>query len=203
MKLRILLLTLILVVAACSSGSDDNADGGGDTQPDVTQTTGGDGGSGDNTTVPSDGGGGDGPSAATVTIGDDTYEFSTEGAMVAQCLTDLFGVFSVQLPMANDGDGSLSLIILHPDTDPDEVGQTNSVEVDIGDVTWIADPENLNIAGNPDVPVGQSQVISAEIDGNTVRGTLALAGSQTIYSADFVEFAEGTFEATCGEERTS
>jgi hypothetical protein len=202
MKLRILLLTLILAVAACS-GSADDGDDGGDTQPDVTQTTGGDSGDGEGTTVPSESGGGDGPSTATVTIGDETYEFSSEGAIVAQCLTDLFGIFSVQIPMADGGDGGLSLVILHPDTDPDEVGEINSVEIDIGDVTWLADPENVNIAGNPDVPEGQSQVNSAEIDGNTVSGTLSLAGSQTIYSADFVEFATGTFEATCGEERTS
>lgn len=201
MKLRILILALVLVVAACSS-SDDTTDDG-DTSSDVTQTTADSGGAGDGTTTPPDAGGGEGPSTATVTIGTETYEFSSEDAIVAQCLTDLFGVFSVQLPMADGGDGSLSLLILHPDTDPDEVGQTNSVAVDIGDVTWLADPENVNIAGNADVPEGQSQVDSAEVDGNTVRGTFSVAGSQTIYSADFVEFATGSFEATCGEERTS
>ncbi|MDX1449741.1 MAG: hypothetical protein R3246_11845, partial [Acidimicrobiia bacterium] len=146
---------------------------------------------------------GEGPSTATVTIGDETYEFSSEGAVVAQCLPDLFGIMSVQLPMADGGDGSLQIVALHEDTDPEVVGEINSVQVSIGDVDWVADPENSNIAGNPDVPEGQSEVTSIEVDGNTVRGTANFAGSETIFSADFVEFASGTFEATCGEERTS
>lgn len=204
MRIPVLFVAMVLIVTACSGDSDDGLSTD-SSAPDVTSTTAAssDGGEVTTTAPASDGGGGEGASTATVTIGDETYEFSTEGAIVAQCLTDLFGIFSVQLPMADGGDGSLGLVILHPDTDPSEVGEINSVQVDIGDVRWLADPEDVNIAGNADVPEGQSLVTSAEIDGNTVRGTMSLAGSQTVFSAEFVEFAEGTFEATCGEERTS
>lgn len=206
---RILAIGLVIFMTAAACGGNGGDEGNG--QSDTTQPSGDDGGGSPPATAGSppetsgddNGSEGSGPSTATVTIGDETYEFSTEGAAVAQCLTDLFGIFSVQLPMADGGDGGLSLVILHEDTDPAEVGEVNAIEVTIGDVDWKADPEDVNIADNPDVPEGQSEVLTAEIDGRTVRGTANFAGSQTVFSADFVEFASGTFEATCGEERTS
>ncbi len=45
--------------------------------------------------VPMDDEKGPGPCGATVTLDDDTYSFSSEGAIVAQCLTDLFEIVSV------------------------------------------------------------------------------------------------------------
>lgn len=205
---RVLTVALVMAVVLAACGGDSGDDGGSNdtSQPDATQPAPDDGGSDDTQPPPDDGGDdgeGEGPSTATVTLNGETYEFSSEGALVAQCLTDLFGIMSVQLQMADGGDGSISLQILHPDTDPSVVGQNNAIEVTIGDVDWKADPEDVNIEGNPDVPAGQSEVTSVEFDGRTVRGTANFAGSQTIFSADFVEFAEGTFEATCGEERTS
>lgn len=207
MKRLVLFFALLLLVNACGGSSEPETTDGGDeptstapTQPeeddDQSDTTSPDDDDGDDS-------GGEGPSTATVTIGDETYEFSSEGAIVAQCLPDLFGIMSVQLPMADGGDGGLQIVALHEDTDPEVVGEINSVQVTIGDVDWVADPEDVNIAGNPDVPAGQSEVTSIEVDGNTVRGTANFAGSETIFSADFVQFASGTFEATCGEERTS
>ena len=198
---------MALVAGAC--GGDDGDATGGDGAPAATSapSTTDDGSDDPPATQPpepdDDASGGEGPSTATVTIGDETYTFSSDGAIVAQCLPDLFGIFSVGLPMAEGGDGTLSLIALHEGTDPEVVEQTNVLAVTIGDIDWVADPEDLRIVDNPAVAAGQTQIDSVEVDGNTVRGTASFVGSSTVFSADFVEFATGTFEATCGEERTS
>jgi hypothetical protein len=196
---------LALVLAACGGDSGDGGDGGNDI-PDETQATQPETGTDD--TEPSgsddgddgDGTEGEGPSTATVTIGDETYNFSSEGAVVAQCLPDLFGIFSVQLPRV-DGEGSIQIIALHEGTDPAEVEQINVVHVTIGDVDWVADPEDVRIAGKPEL-VGLSQVDSVQVSGSTVTGTATFIGSQSQFTADS-DMATGTFEATCGEERTS
>ncbi len=206
---RILFVVVLmgLVLSACSGGGSDEGSGGSDPTPAATAPD--DTDSAPVTTQPAEDDSEDpgevegGPSTATVTIGDETYEFSSEGAIVAQCLTDMFGIFAVQLPMADGGDGSIQIFALHEGTDPSVVEQDNEVHITIGDVDWLADPMDTRLVDNPDVSEGQSQVDSVEVDGNTVRGTLSLVGSQTVFSADFIEFATGTFEATCGEERTS
>lgn len=198
-------MAIALVVAACGGSSDDG--GSGDTepdQPDATQPAPDDDDSNDAppaTEGSDDGGssGGEGPSTATVTLDGETYEFSSEGVVPGICNPDLFGIFAVVMAMANGGDGSLNLEILHEGTDPEVVEVTTKAVVKIGDVHWVADPEDLRIVDNPDVTEGQSQVESVEINGNSVSGTASFAGSQTVFSADFVEFATGTFEATCNE----
>lgn len=210
---------LVLVVAACGGDSDGGttaaAPGG---AGETTQAAGGGGGGDATTQAPSDagdGGGsgsgdsgseGSGPSTATVTIGDETYNFSTEGAVVAQCLSDLFGVFSVQLPLIDDsgavGDGSVQILILREGTDPDVVGQVNAVNVSVGDANWVADEADMMFEQSDLLQPGMSQVDSAEVDGLTVRGTATFYNSNTLFS-DEIETATGSFEATCGEERTS
>ncbi len=205
-RLLVLLMLLSLLVAACGGGDtedggDDNAD-----QPTATQAPSGDD-SDDAPPTTSDVNDdeddsepeGEGPSTATVTIGDMTYEFSSEGAIVAQCLPDLFGIMSVQLPMADGGDGSIELAALHEGTDPAVVGQINAITVKIGDDDWVADPEDVRIAGNADYE-GLSQVDSVTVSGSNVTGTATFVNTS---SFDGVESATGTFEATCGEERTS
>ena len=114
-RLHAMAVALVLVVAACGGGSGDDAtQSGGDqpnpTQAPATQPAAGDDGSDETAPPAADVGDdtsdsdGSGPSTATVTLGDQTYDFSTEGALVAQCLPDLYGTFSIQLPMV-DGDG--------------------------------------------------------------------------------------------------
>ena len=85
---------------------------------------------------------GSGESNATVTIGSETYEFTSEGALIAQCLADFFGVMSVQLPMLDESGaqvGGLQLVALHEGTDPAVVEEVTGLEVSVNDMDWIAD----------------------------------------------------------------
>lgn len=203
---RVLPLVIVLVMAACGG---DSGDEGADepttpTQAQTTQAPANDDGADDTTTTApaASGSEGSGPSTATVTIGDQTYEFSTEGALVAQCLTDLFGIFSVQLPAAGGADGSVRIVALLEGTDPDVVGEVNAIEVDTGDDDWIADEADTVILGSDLLEPGDSQVDSVEVDGSTVRGTATFVRGNSLFTGE-PEIVTGTFEATCGEERTA
>jgi hypothetical protein len=192
----VLFVMVALLAAACGgSSSEDSADR--TDEPTTTPVAGNVGDDDGGAEAPS--GEGSGPSTATVTIGDETYDFSSEGAIVAQCKTNLFGIMSVILPMADGGDGGIQIIALLPGTDPAVVEQVDAVHVSVGDIDWVADPEDQRVANNPDLQ-GDSQVDSVEFDGRTVRGTATFVGSQSVFNADS-DMATGTFEATCGEER--
>ena len=213
-KMLMIGAALALTLAACGSDDDSDSDGGDDAATptqvpagdgtgddgEAADAAGGDGGA--EADVGSDDGDGSGPSTATVTIdGVGTFEYSTEGAVVAQCLTDLFGIFSIQLPDV-DGDGSFKLVALREGTDPDVVGEVDAVEIDTGDDDWVADEADM-IYDAPNMEPGMSQVDSIEIDGRTVSGTATFTRQLSVYSGGEVETATGTFEATCGEERTT
>lgn len=207
-----LVLAIGMLATACGGEADEAADGqsaedaSASTQADAAD----DAASNETTTTApavegdaaDDGGGGSGPSTATVTIGDETYSFTSEGAVVAQCLTDLFGIFSVQLPMADGGDGSVAIIALREGTDPAEVGEVNSISVAVGDDDWIADEDDSLFEQDNALEPGMGQVDSVEIDGRTVRGTATFFRQNSVFTGE-VETLTGTFEATCGEERTS
>jgi hypothetical protein len=221
MKVLAVCGALLLPLAACG-GSDDAAD---DSDAEVAATDGSADAtteadapppdddtdesdeSADETTAPASGddGGdsaGSGPSTATATIGGETYEFSTEGAIVAQCQTDMFGIFSVQLPGV-DGDGGISIVALLEGTDPAVVEQVNAVEVSIADDRWIADESSDLFDMSDALQPGMSQVDSVEIDGSTVRGTATFVSDLSLFNGGEPETVTGTFEATCGEERLS
>lgn len=207
-------IALALVVAGCGG---DSADGGAvdDGNPSVTtelvttQAPQGDTGA-DTTAAPKgdddDDADATGPSTATVTVGDETYHFSSEGAVVAQCLTNFFGVFMVQLLRVDESgtpaEGGIQIVALHEGTDPAVVDQVNSVGISVDDEDWIADEADSIFEVSDLVEPGMSQVDSVEIDGRTVRGTATFVRENGVYAGD-VETATGTFEATCGEERTS
>jgi hypothetical protein len=215
-KYLVLAGALLLPLAACGGSDDSSSEPPGDitTQaqaaPDEDSTVDGTvAESGTDSTTPSsedgDGGGdadGSGPSTATVTIDGETYDFSTEGAVVAQCQTDMFGVFSVQLPMA-DGDGNVNIVALREGTDPEVVDQVNAVTISVGDEDWIADESNGLFEMSDALEPGMSQVDSVEIDGSTVRGAATFVRQLSVFSGGDVETTTGTFEATCGEERLS
>ncbi len=205
-RLLTLAFALLLVVAACGG---DTGDGGTTAQEDQAQTTTQPDATEPDATQPDVDDSGDsegsGPSTATVTVGDQTYHFSSEGAVVAQCLTDLFGIYSIQLPMVDDSgaqaDGFVTMAILHADTDPEIVEQVNAVQFDVGDDTWVADPSHeWFLLDGAVVEPGMSQVDSVEFDGKTVRGTATFL--QETYG-ELGEPVTGTFEATCGEERVA
>jgi hypothetical protein len=200
---------MLLPLAAC--GSDDSTDG----SQDATTATDASPSDGDTdatvaepaaeaTMPPSedDGGdsGGSGPSTATATIDGETYEFSTEGAVVAQCQTDMFGIFSVQLP---GDDGGINIIALLEGTDPAVVEQVNAVQVSVGDDDWIADESSDMFDTSDALQPGMSQVDSVEIDGSTVSGTATFVRRLSVFGGGEPEVVTGTFEATCGEERIS
>ena len=206
---------VLLPLAAC--GSDDSAD---DSGAEVAATDGSedaatateapppDGDADDTaaeaTTPPADDDSGDsggtGESTATATIDGVTYEFSTEGAIVAQCQTDMFGVFSVQLP---GDDGGINIIALLEGTDPAVVEQVNAVQVSVGDDDWIADESSDMFDMSDALQPGMSQVDSVEIDGSTVSGTATFVRQLSVFGGGEPETVTGTFEATCGEERLS
>ena len=212
---------MLLPLAAC--GSDDSADDSGaedaatDGSGDAATATDAPPPDGDTeatvaepaaeaTMPPSDDDGGDsggsGPSTATATIDGVTYEFSTEGAVVAQCQTDMFGIFSVQLPGV-DGDGAISIVALLEGTDPAVVEQVNAVEVSVGDDDWVADESSELFDMSDALQPGMSQVDSVEIDGSTVSGTATFVRQLSLFVDGEPEVVTGTFEATCGEERIS
>lgn len=216
-------VTVALVVLAACGGdtADTEPEDVGEppetTQADTNQPADDDDGA-DETTLPAEDGGddgsdssddseGEGPSTATVTLGDETYDFSTEGAPVAQCLTDLFGIFSVQLAMVDESgaiaDGSVAIVALREGTDPETVGEVNSVRLDIADEIWLADEASEVLTQVEQFEPGMSQVESVEIEGRTVRGTATFIRQGSLFSGGEVETMTGTFEATCGEERTT
>jgi hypothetical protein len=220
-RLNVLAAAIFLVVAACGGGSDDAGTNSGSDEPDTTAaaTTAAmsqDDGMEETTAPPTTSGSEDsnagvdpeasGPSTATVTLEGETYNFSTEGAVVAQCLTDLFGVFSVQLPMVDESgapaNGSVSIVALHEGTDPKVVEEVNSIQIGIGDEDWIADEANMMFDNSDLLQPGMSQVDTVAIEGRTVRGTATFFRQNSVFTGE-VETATGTFEATCGEERTS
>jgi hypothetical protein len=133
-----------------------------------------------------------------VTIGDETYVFSSEDSQIAQCLPDLFGIMVVNLPLADGGDGRIEIIALHEGTDPAVVEQTNRVHVNIGDLDWWADP--LENSLGPDESA-QSGVESVAVSGSSLTGTASYVGRDLTVREWMSE--TGTFEATCGEARTS
>lgn len=221
MKVLALIIGMALVVASCGGDSGDAGTDNEGSEPNTSQAgttqSPSDDGSTDQTTPPTvapgagsdvaDDSEGSGPSTATVTLGDETYSFSTEGAVVAQCLTDLFGIFSVQLPMVDDSgasaDGSVAIVALREGTDPDVVGEVNSVEVSVGDEDWVANEDDMMFEQSDLLEPGMSQVDSVEIDGRTVSGTATFYRQNSLFAGGDVETMTGTFEATCGEERTS
>ena len=197
---------LLLPLAACGSSDDDSSADASPDAPAATQAPSSDGGSDDTTPPEAEDGGGDaggsGPSTATATIDGETYSFSTEGAVVAQCQTDLFGIYSVQLPMV-DGDGSIGIVALREGTDPAIVEEVNAVEVSVGDEDWVADEESTLFEASDALQPGMSQVDSVEIDGRTVRGTATFVRQLSVFAGGELEIVTGEFEATCGEERLS
>lgn len=194
---------LVLFGAAC--GGESSEEGADDVAEQSTATQPSENNADESTATTSapddddaDDSGGEGPSTATVTIGSETYEFSSENAQIAQCLPDLFGTMVLNLPLADGSDGGIEVVALHDGTDPAVVGVTNRVHMSIGDFDWWADPLEINLG--PD-QVALSAVESVTVNGSSLSGTASFA-IRELTTREWTAMT-GTFEATCGEERTS
>jgi hypothetical protein len=129
-------------------------------------------------------------SFATVTIGDQTWEFAPTGFMTERCDTNFFGGYWVLFEGVN---------ILLPGERWEEQGvdQTPNVAVKLDDegVEWVADPDT----SLPGVAAGQSQIDSFQFDGGRASGTATFVEANAAY-AGTVEPVTGTFEAFCAPE---
>lgn len=130
-------------------------------------------------------------SFATVTIGDQTWEFAPTGFLTERCDTSFFGGYWVLFTTG------VGILLPGPNWEEQGVDQTPNITVNLEEdgLEWVADPDtNL-----PGVEAGQSQIDSFEIDGNRASGTATFVEANAAY-AGTVEPVTGTFEATCAPE---
>lgn len=207
----IVVVSVALILAACGGSSDESvsapaastssspgtdqtaelSDGAGTSDNEETPTT--VGGIGDHFNTAG--------GAATVTIGDETWEFElVEDVVIAVCDTDFFGGFVAILTnpgadMANPMD--LFSVTLpggdfkDPPTAAVNLGASGGAE-------WIADETIYE--QNADLPAGLG-VTDFSIDGTTASGSAVFFEQESFYqfnagNGDLV-VADGTFEVTC------
>lgn len=207
----IVVVLVALVIAACGGSSDESASSSSapaDSSPDTDQAPNpsDDAGTSDNQeTATTAGGVGDhfdtAGGAATVTIGDETWEFElVEDIVIANCDTDFFGGFVAILTnpgadMANPMD--LFSVTLpggdfkDPPTAAVNLGASGGAE-------WIADETIYEL--NADLPAGLG-VTTFSIDGTTASGSAVFFEQESFYqfgagNGDLV-VADGTFTVTC------
>lgn len=91
-------------------------------------------------------------------------------------------------------DGVVAIDALREGTDPEVVGEVSSVEIDLGDESWLAeeadDPHEIPDLLEP----GMSQADSVEIDERTVRGTATSVRQQSVSVGDGPETMTGSFK---------
>jgi hypothetical protein len=108
----------------------------------------------------------------------------------------------VSRPARADCPGQLvrgvEIIALHEGTDPVEVEVDNRIHVNIGDFDWCGGPLGNNLGPDESALSG---VESVDVDGSSLTGTESFVG-RDIATQERVSMS-GTFEATCGEPRTS
>jgi hypothetical protein len=130
-------------------------------------------------------------SSATVTIGDETWEFAPTGFMTERCDTDFSGGFWVLFTTG------VAILLPGENWEAQGVDQTPNVQIKLQDegVEWVADPDT----SLPGVVAGQSQIDSFEFDGNRASGTATFVEANAAY-AGTVQPVSGTFEAVCASE---
>lgn len=183
---------VVLALVACGAGTDDPVTSvePETTAPEPTEaatetsaaaTEDGEVDGGDQDT----GGTGDVPGigTATVTIDGETTTFAGSDFAAETCAPDRFGIFFVVLQQVDDtgsaiADGLLEAVLLHDDTDAEEVGQDDRIVVTLGDTEWTAD-----------VAAGAGQVDDVAVDGATATATATFSGAGGT--------ADGTLEITC------
>lgn len=174
------------VAGAVEDAVDDAADATGGAVDEAVDDAGGDGVD----EAPDVAVGGSGTSTATVTVGDQTFDFEWEADAIQRCDPDFFGGFWA-LDAAVDGGAGLDAQIW-PD-DAADPSQVSKITVQLGDDEYTADPERM--AGTT-VENWPAQVDSFEIDGNRAAGTATFVVNFQLGQAP--ETAPGTFEINCG-----
>lgn len=193
-RVWILFFAFSLLIAACGGGGDEGA---ADQSPSTTQPPAGDAPDQPESTAPSDEPadepkdepGSFDENKAIVTVGDKTYEFDADVAIVGRCEPNFFGAFWVNGTGADDPGTGLNMLIIPEEAVNHE--ETSTITVNLTDSEgrkWRADED-----GGEGANAGESRVTSFTIDGNKVSGTASFVDT---YGTDGAT-AEGTFTATC------
>ena len=205
-RLRASLVAATLLLSACGGGDDSaddgsdasgNNDGGGaaalDDADDVIEEA----EDAAEEILDSEGG------TATVTIGDETWEFALYPQMpVATCDADFFGGFLALLTSEGeltDPLNQMNLTLPGGDfTEPPAI----TVKVNIGgEAEWIADETMYE--RSPNLPAGIG-VTDFSIDGQSASGTALFYEEESFFQfnagqTDELQMAEGSFQVTCAE----
>ena len=128
-------------------------------------------------------------------------EFDANPDVITECDPDFFGAFWV---VGATDDGDSVTILLPPDGDPNfEDPPSVRVKVNNGGPDFTADPSIVETGDYSTViSVGDTQIDSFTVDGNSASGTATFVDEQAIFialggtGAD-PEPVEGSFEVTC------
>jgi hypothetical protein len=130
-------------------------------------------------------------STATVTVGDETYDFGATGFITERCNPSFFGGAQVILQLLDVTEEPLTvggqMVFLDIALIPNDPSSTAvNVPTPEPDREWIADSESVQVSG--------TSVDDWSIDGNIIRG------SATFASTAGEGPVPGTFEILCAEE---
>lgn len=139
-----------------------------------------------------------GTGTASVTIGDKTYEFDLSTDFVV--CRDVFGAIQAAGPSVDGDDVTFDAWI--PPTDWESYSDNRydapniSVEDDVNNVKWVADPGRSEILENfPE----ESRIDSYDKDGLKASGTATFVDEYALLRGDAPESVQGTFEIACKE----
>ena len=129
---------------------------------------------------------------ATITVGDQTYDFEWETSSIQLCDPDFFGGFVAIAATTTDAD-SFDVELAEEGT-PGFEDRAPRIEVSDAEtgVNWTADPQETLGTTFESWP---AQVDSFELDGNRASGTATFVG-ETAFDEEPVG-VPGTFEVTC------
>lgn len=141
-----------------------------------------------------------GVSTATVTIGDDTWQFDSESGPTAACNTDFYG--GVRVTLSAPGLAG-SFVMMLPGDEWPELGIDDPanavVTITEDDQEWYADPRQNDRFD--DLAEGSSVISSWAIDGNTISGEGTFLDRNSYFGAlgdlSQVDIRDGTFVVRC------
>lgn len=210
-----LTIFLVLAIAACGGGSDDGDNDGDDAGSDPTSAatqapddsnSGDDDDDGGNDDGGDDDGDAPGSESATVTIGDETWEFELSSRFAA-CIA-LGGAIGAVGPAADGTSVTVDISLPPEDWESQPAGDWDAPSLRINDKAtdrdWRAGGDIMaDVLAGVGASEDLSMVTSFSIDGSSASGTasfvemraLQLAGASGEALPDAVQ---GTFEVSCG-----